>query len=94
MKKVLVVLALAFIVLAYGLVGGMDRRMREQEEAWKTSVQALELEQEALQSRILETQEILRETEDRTLEQGIIIGEIWERMHLDFFLEADKGLLE
>lgn len=92
--NVLAVLALVFIILAYGLLGNMDRKMMDQAEAWERSVQALQMEQEDLQSRILETQAILKDTEDRTISQGILISEIWERLHLDFFLAADKGVLE
>lgn len=69
----------------------MDRKITEQEQAWKESVQAIELEQENIQSRIEELKGKYERLEDMYIAQGIHISNIRERMHLDFFEDLENG---
>lgn len=89
--KIISIVAIVALIIAVGIVGGMDRKMTEQEQAWKESVQAIELEQENIQSRIEELKGKYERLEDMYIAQGIHISNIRERMHLDFFEDLENG---
>lgn len=91
LNKIISIITIVALVLAVGLVGSMDMRMYEQEQAWKESVQAWELEQENIQSRIEELKGKYERLEDMYIAQGIHISNIRERMHLDFFEDLENG---
>jgi len=93
-NKIIATITVIALIITVGIVGNMDRKMMEQELVWENSIQALQMEQEKIQANIETTQAILKDTEERSLAQGILISEIWERMHLDFFLAAEAGELE
>ncbi len=78
------------IVFLFGIVGNMEYRQIKREEAWENSVQAWELEQENIQSRIEELKGKYERLEDMYIAQGIHISNIRERMHLDFFEDLEN----
>ncbi len=83
-----------FILAAYGLIGNMDLKQQRQEEAWKNSVQAAEMRQEAKELRIMEIRKQLKAAEEQVIAQGLLIYDIRERLHFTLFEDAEMGLLE
>jgi len=90
MEIAFVGVVIATLILIIGLVGNMDIKMLEQEIAWRTSVQALEMEQEKAQEDIIRLQEQYGELEDRTLVQGIKIYDFYRRMHFEYMDELGE----
>lgn len=87
--KIIGIVAVVALVIAIGLVGKMDCKMYEQEQAWQESVQALELEQENVQSRIAELQKQYEDIEELYVCQGILLDDIRTRLHFELFEELE-----
>ena len=74
MKRLYILLAFAYIVIAHCIVNNMDYKLAQQEEAWSNSVQALELEQEKIQLEIEETREKLLKAEEQIRAHNLLFG--------------------
>lgn len=83
-----------FLLAAHGFVGNMDRKMQLQEEAWKNSVQAVELQQQEAELRVIELKDQLKAAEEQVIAQGLLIYDIRERLNFTLFEDAEMGLLE
>ncbi len=92
--KIIAVVAIIALITTVGIVGRMDYKLMEQEQAWENSVQAAQLEQEKVQEDIIRLQQKYDRIEDMYIAQGIWIKDIRERLHFDLFEDAEMGLLE
>lgn len=90
MKRLYILLAFAYIVIAHCIVNNMDYKLAQQEEAWSNSVQALELEQEKLQLDIEEIKEHLKHADEQLHSYNLLIWDIRSRLHLDLELQLEE----
>lgn len=81
---------LIFFILAYSIVGHLDYKLMQQEETWKESVQALEVEQEKIQAKIEESRELLLKADKTLKEHHLLIWDIRNRLHLDLEAQLEK----
>jgi len=91
MKTKWQVLCLAlFVLICYTIVGTLDLKQQQQEEAWANSVQALEAEQEKIKLDILEIREQLDRADEQIHAHNLLIWEMRERVHLDLETELEE----
>lgn len=89
MKWAKAVVATTIIISLFSIVGNMDYKLKMREEAWKSSVQAIEMEQEKMQADIMQIQEQLLTAEQELRVQNGLIWDIRDRLHLDLELELE-----
>ena len=92
--KIIAVVAIIALITTVGIVGRMDYKLMEQEQAWNESVQAAQLEQAQLQEKIIRLQGQFDRIEDMYIAQGIWIKDVRERLHFEFIDELEAGLVE
>lgn len=90
MKSLSYILLVLFIIFASGFLGSMDAKIIQRETEWQESVQAFQMEQEAIQDRIIILQTKQNELKDMYINQGILINNIYEKMHFDLFDYLDE----
>lgn len=83
------IVATAILICLFSIVGNMDYKLKMREEAWKSSVQAIEMEQEKMQADIMQIQEQLLTAEQELRVQNGLIWDIRDRLHLDLELELE-----
>lgn len=83
------IVATAILICLFSIVGNMDYKLKMREEAWKSSAQALELEQEKMQADIIRIREQLIAAEQELRVQNGLIWDIRDRVHLDLELELE-----
>ncbi len=86
------ILGALILILMFGIVGNMEYRLEQRELEWQNSEQALLLEQEKIQNRIIDLQGQFDKIEDMYIQQGIHIDNIRTRLHLDFFEDLEAGV--
>lgn len=88
-EKYLYYLLIIFLILLYCIVGTLEYQIAVQEEAWKESTQALELEQQKIQLDILEVREQILKADEQIRAHNLLIWDIRNRLHLDLELELE-----
>lgn len=87
MKWAKAIVAITIIISLFSIVGNMDYKLKMREEAWKSSVQAINMEQERIQNDIILIREQLIDAEEQLYAQNMLIWDIRDRLHLDLDLE-------
>lgn len=89
MKWVKGIIAAVILISFYSIIGNMEYRIVQRELEWRKSVQAVEMEQENVQSRIAELQKQYEDIEELYVCQGILLDDIRTRLHFELFEELE-----